>query len=86
MDFEQHDKIKLSSESFFGAHKILKLVYGDIVVTLKTAYEWYERIKSGNESGEDEQRSGCSSTPRTDEKVKKNSAKKIGYLRLGSLL
>lgn len=35
---------------------MLKLVHGNNVVTLKTAYKWYERFKSGNESVEDELR------------------------------
>ena len=50
---------------------MLKSVYGDNVVTLKTVYKWYERFKSGNESVEDEQRSGRPSTSKTDENVQK---------------
>ena len=50
---------------------MLKSVYGDNVVTLKTVYKWYERFKSGNESVKDEERSGRPSTSKTDENVKK---------------
>ena len=35
---------------------MLKSVYGDNGITPKTAYYWYERFKSGNDSGEEELR------------------------------
>ncbi|KAF2879594.1 hypothetical protein ILUMI_26576, partial [Ignelater luminosus] len=47
---------------------MLKEVYGDDVVTLKTVYKYYERFESGNVSVEEEQRS---STSKTDENVQK---------------
>lgn len=50
---------------------MLKSVYGNNVVTLKTIYKWYERFKNGNKSVEDEQRLGHSSTSKTDKNVQK---------------
>ena len=35
-------------------HEILKLVYGDAAVTMKTVYKWFERFRNGCESVEDE--------------------------------
>ena len=52
-------------------HEMLKSVYGDNVVTLKTVYKWYERFIRGNESVEDEERSRLPSTSKTDENVQK---------------
>ena len=37
---------------------MLKLVYGDAAVTMKTVYNWFERFRNGCESDEDEERSG----------------------------
>ena len=74
MDFEQRVNIKFYfklQKSAKEAHEMLKSVYGDNVVILKTVYKWYERFKSGNESVEDEQRSGRPSTTKTDENVQK---------------
>lgn len=74
MDFEQRVNIKFCfklQKSAKEAHEMLKSVYGDNVVTLKTVYKWYERFKSGNESVEDEKRSGRPSTSKTDENVQK---------------
>jgi [histone H3]-lysine36 N-dimethyltransferase SETMAR len=76
MDFEQRVNIKFCfklKKNAKEAHEMLKSVYGDNVVTLKTVYKWYERFKSGNESVEDEQRSGRPSTSKTDENVQKVS-------------
>ena len=36
-------------------HEMLKLVYGDAAVTMKTVYKWFERLRNGSESGEDEE-------------------------------
>jgi len=41
---------------------MLKLVYGDAVVTMKTVYEWLERFHNGCESVEEEGTSGRPST------------------------
>jgi len=40
-------------------HEMLKLVYGDAAVTMRTVYKWFERFCNGCESVEDEERSGC---------------------------
>jgi transposase len=45
-------------------HKMLKLVYGDATVTMKTVYKWFERFRNGCESAEDEGRPSTSKNPR----------------------
>jgi len=50
-------------------HEMLKLVYGDAVVTMKTVYKWFERFHNGCELVEDEERLGHPSTPKTQENV-----------------
>jgi len=52
---------------------MLKLVYGDAAVTMKTVYEWFERFRNGCESVEDEERSGRPSTSETQENVERVS-------------
>ena len=32
---------------------MLKLVYGDVAVTMKTVYKWFERFRNGCESVEE---------------------------------
>ena len=44
---------------------MLKLVYGDAAVTMKTVYKWFERFRNGCESAEDEERSGRLSTSKS---------------------
>jgi len=39
-------------------HEMLRLVYCDAAVTMKTVYKWFERFRNGCESVEDEERSG----------------------------
>jgi len=41
---------------------MLKLVYGDAAVTMKTVYKWFEWFRNGCESVEDEERLGRPST------------------------
>ena len=41
---------------------MLKLVYVDATVTMKTVYKWFERFRHGCESAEDEERSGLPAT------------------------
>ena len=48
---------------------MLKLVYGDAVVTMKTVYKWFERFCNGCELVEDEERLGRPSTSKTQENV-----------------
>ena len=48
---------------------MLKLVYGEAAMTMKTVYKWFKRFRNGCESAEDEERSGCPSTSKTQENV-----------------
>ena len=50
-------------------HEMLKLVYGDAAVTMKTVYKWFERFRNGCESVEDEERLGRPSKSKTQENV-----------------
>ena len=52
---------------------MLKLVYGDAAVTMKTGYKWFERFRSGCESVEHEERSGHPSKSKTQENVERVS-------------
>jgi len=54
-------------------HEILKLVYGDAAVTMKTVYKWFELFCNGCESVEDKERSGRPSTSKTQENVERVS-------------
>jgi len=54
-------------------HKMLKLVYSDAAVTMKTVYKWSEQFRNGRESVEDEERSGHPSTSKTQENVERVS-------------
>ena len=58
MIFFRTAKKKSSKE----AHEMLKLVYGDAAVTMKTVYKLFEPFRNGCESVEDEERSGRPST------------------------
>ena len=52
---------------------MLKLVYGDAAVTMKTVYKWFERFCNGCESVVYEERSGHPSTSKTQENVERVS-------------
>ena len=52
---------------------MLKLVYGDVAVTLKTVHKRFERFRNGCESVEDEERSGRPSTSKAQENVERGS-------------
>jgi len=54
-------------------HEMLKLVYGEAAVTMKTVYKWFERFCNGCELVEDEERSGHPSTSKTQENVERVS-------------
>jgi len=54
-------------------HEMLKLVYGNTAVTIKSVYKWFERFRNGYESVEDEERSGRPSTSKTKENVERVS-------------
>ena len=49
---------------------MLKLVYGDDAVTMKTVYKWLEQLSNGSES-EDEERSGLPSASKTPNRMLK---------------
>jgi transposase len=74
MDHEQRINIKFCfrlQKSAKETHEVLKLVYGDAAVTMKTVYKWFERFRNGCESVEDDERSGRSSTSKTQENVER---------------
>ena len=54
-------------------HDMLKLVYVDAAVAMKTVYMWLERFRNGCESVEDEERSGRPWTSKTQENVERVS-------------
>jgi len=61
MDHEQRVNMNFCfklQKSAKETHEMLKLVYGDAAVALKTVYKWFERFHNGCESVEDEERSG----------------------------
>jgi len=52
-------------------HEMLKLVYGDAAMTMKTVDRWFEQFRNGCELVEDEERSGRPSTSKTQENVER---------------
>jgi len=65
MDHEQRINMKFCfklQKSAKETREMLKFVYGDAAVTMKTVYKWFERFRNGCESVEDEERSGRLST------------------------
>jgi len=76
MHHEQNINIKFCfklQKSAKETHEVLKLVYGDAAVTMKTGFKWFERFLNGCESVEDEERSGRPSTSKTQENVERVS-------------
>jgi len=76
MDHKQRINIKFCFKlrrSAKETHEMLKLVYGDAAVTMKTVYKWFERFCNGCESVEVEERSGCPSASKTQENVERVS-------------
>jgi len=76
MDHEQRINVKFCFKLQKNAketYKMLKLLYGDAVVTMKTLYRWFERFRNGCESVEDEERSGHPSTSKTQENIERVS-------------
>ena len=50
MNHEQRINMKFYfklQKSAKETHKMLKLVYGDAAVTMKTVYRWFERFRNG---------------------------------------
>lgn len=57
MDYEQRINMKFCFKLHKSAketHEMLKLVYGDSAVTMKTVCTWFERFRNGGESVEEE--------------------------------
>jgi len=76
MGHEQHINIKFClklQKVLKKTHEMLKLVYGDDAVTMKTVYKWLEGFRNGCESVEDEKRSGLPPTSKTQENVERVS-------------
>jgi len=76
MDHKQRINMKFCfklQKSAKETHKLLKLVYGDAAVTMKTVYKRFKRFRNGCESAEDEERSGRPSTSKTQENVERIS-------------
>jgi len=76
MDHEQRINMKFCfkvQKSAKETHEMLKLVYGDAAVTMKTVCKWSERFHNGCELVEDEERSGHPSTSKTQENVERVS-------------
>jgi len=76
MDHEQCINMKLCfklQKSAKETHEMLKLVYGDAAVTMKMVYKWFEQFRNGCELVEDEARSGCPSTSKSQENVERVS-------------
>ena len=63
-------KLKKSAKE---TYEMLKLVYGDAAVTMKTVYKWFERFRNDCELVEDEERTGRPSTSKTQENVERVS-------------
>ena len=79
MDHEQRINMKFCfkrQRSAKETHEMLKLVYGDAAVTMKTVYKWFERFRVGCESVEDEERSG-----RPSSKTQKNAERVSEMIR-----
>ena len=74
MDHEQRIYMKFCfklQKSAKQTREMLKLVYGDAAVTMKTVYKWFEPFRNGCESVEDKERSGRPSTSKTQDNVKR---------------
>ncbi|PNF21376.1 hypothetical protein B7P43_G15469 [Cryptotermes secundus] len=74
LQFEQRANIefmcklgKFASETLLG----LQQIYGDTALNKSAVYYWFSRFKDGQETSEDDQRSGRPSTPRTEEMIGK---------------
>jgi len=74
MDHEQRINMKFCfklQKSAKETYEMSKLVYGDVAVTMKMVYKWFKQFCNGCESVEDEERSGCPSTSKTQENVER---------------
>ena len=67
-NFEQRANIKFCfklNKSATETHKLLQEVYGDTAVTNKTICKWFERFRDGQESLNDDEKSGVYQLPVT---------------------
>ena len=72
--FEQCVYIKFMCELGKSASETLsalRQVYGDTALKKSTVYDWFSQFKTGQETLEDDQRSGRPSTSRTEEMIGK---------------
>jgi len=80
MDHEQRINMKFCfklQKSAKETYEMLKLVYRDAAVTMKTVYKWFERFCNGCESVEDEESSGRPSTSKTQDNVESKRSDSI---------
>jgi len=73
MDHEQSINMKFCfklQKSAKETHEMLKWVYGDAALTMKTVYKWFERFRNGCESVEDEERLGRPSISKSKRMLK----------------
>ena len=71
---EQRANIKLCyklGKTTTETREMLVQFYGREAVSRKCAYEWFQRFREGEETTEDEPRSGRPSTSRTPEMIEK---------------
>jgi transposase len=74
LQFEQRANIKLMcrlGKSASETLSVLQQVYGDTALKKSAVYDWFSRFKDGQETLEDDQRSGRPSTSRTEEMIVK---------------
>ena len=67
---EQRVAIKFSCKVDFSATKAVELfqkAYGDAALSRTTICEWYKRFRESRESVKEDERSGRSTTSRTDD-------------------
>jgi hypothetical protein len=70
--FEQRANIKIMCRLGRSASETLSALqqlYGDIALKKSALYEWFSRIKNGQEMLEDDERSGRPSTSRTQDMI-----------------
>jgi transposase len=76
MDHKQRIKMKFCfklQKIAKETNEMLKLVYGDAAMTMKTVYKWFERFCNGCELVNDKETSERPSTSKTQENVERLS-------------
>jgi len=74
LNLQQRVCIKFCVKNGFNGMKTLEMLgncFGSDTLKKITVYEWHERFKSGREFVEDDERSGRSSTSKSDENINK---------------